>query len=431
MSGLEVDFAAACAGGRCRACAAQRLEPVLDLGPMPASDALRTREMLGGAEPRHPLRAAFCPGCGLLQLLSAPPPELLFGERYLYFSSFSPELLAHARSNALEMIDRARLGRKSLVVEIAANDGYLLRNFVERGIPALGIEPAPAQAEAARRAGIPVLQEFFGAELAERLAAEGRRADVLFASNVLAHVPDTRGFTAGIARLLAPGGTAVIEVPYVRDLVEQCAFDTIYHEHQCYFSVTALAALFEAHGLVLQDLRRIPIHGGSLRLYLGRGGEPGRAVRELLAEERRMGLERLGYYAGFADRVEGLCAALRALLERLKAAGNRIAAYGAAAKGTILLNKAGIGPRLLDFVADRNTYKHGRFMPGVDLEIVPAEALAERRPDAVLLLAWNFREEILAQQAAYLESGGRFIVPIPWPEVVEGCAAGRPGRKDA
>jgi hypothetical protein len=282
----------------------------------------------------------------------------------------------------------------------------------------LGIDPAPGPVAAARARGIDTLQAFFGAQLARELAAQGKIADVIHANNVLAHVADTNGFVAGIATLLKDDGVAIIEAPYVRDLIDHGEFDTIYHEHLCYFSVTALRNLFERHGLFLNRVEPLAIHGGSLRLFVEKQARPTRSLAEYLDSERRLGLDRLAYYAGFSVRVAAIRSELTALLQDLKRRGARIAGYGAAAKGTIMLNYAGVGPDLLDFVVDRNVHKQGRYIPGVRLPIEPPERLLQAQPDYVLILPWNFKEEIMTQQHEYRRRGGRFIVPVPRPSIL-------------
>lgn len=402
----------------CRSCGKAALHTFLDLGRTPLADRLVSESQLKQSEPTYPLEVAFCRNCTLVQILETVSPETLFSADYPYYSSFSPALLEHSKSNVHELIDTRRLGSHSFIIELASNDGYLLRHYVERGIPVLGIDPADGPAAAAREAGVKTMNTFFSQELAKQLAAEGKQADVVHANNVLAHVADTNGFVAGLGRILKENGVAVIEVPYVRDLITQVEFDTIYHEHLCYFSLTALDNLFKRHGLYLNDVRELAIHGGSLRLFVECHENPSENIPRLLESERERGIDSIDFYRDFARKVESVKKSLLSLLRGLKGEGKTIAAYGAAAKGSTLINYIDIGTDLVEFVADRNKHKHGRYMPGKHLPIVSADKILEAMPDYLLILAWNFAEEIIHQQAEYQDRGGRFMVPIPEPRIL-------------
>ncbi len=407
----------------CRACGHSPLLPVLSLGTTPLANSLLRSPDAGAHEERFPLDLAFCPSCALVQITDSVPPEQLFSD-YVYFSSFSDTMLRSAETLAQRLTSERGLSPSSLVVEAASNDGYLLQYYARAGVPVLGIEPAAnvaAVAESER--GIPTLVAFFTEQLARDLVSEGRSADVVHANNVLAHVPDINGFVQGIATLLKPDGIAVIEVPYLRDMIDGVEFDTIYHEHLYYFSLSALQGLFTRHGLSIADVEHIPIHGGSLRIFAtpaGAAGDPGGSARvaQMLADEADWGVSVHETYARFGEMVALLRTDLCDMLAGLRGAGASIAAYGASAKGSTLLNFCGIGAETLDFVADRSTVKQGLFTPGTHLPIVPPSALLERMPDYVLLLTWNFAEEILGQQSEYLANGGRFVIPVPTPRVV-------------
>jgi SAM-dependent methyltransferase len=401
----------------CRSCGATQLESVLSLGRTPLANALLRAEDLERPEPTFPLELVFCPACALVQITETVPPEELFSH-YLYLSSFSDTMVRHSQELASRLVEERGLSADSLVIEVASNDGYLLQFYKQAGVPVLGIEPAANVAEVAEKKGIPTLVRFFGRELAAELRDSGRRADVIHANNVLAHVADLNGFVAGIALALKDEGVAVIEAPHVKPMIERLEFDTIYHEHLCYYSLTALQPLFKRHGLEIVDVYEIPLHGGSLQVHAALHGRPSERVCALLEEERKAGVGDHSFYRDFGDKVRSLRAELVAMLRSLKSSGSRIAAYGASAKGATLLNYCGVGLETIDFVADRSTVKQGLYTPGAHLPIKAPESLLSERPDHVLLLTWNFADEILEQQAAYRKRGGKFIIPVPEPAIV-------------
>lgn len=401
----------------CRSCGERELITILSLGKTPLANALLTREQLSQKERTFDLDLVFCPSCSLIQITETVPPEELFRE-YFYLSSFSETMLRHSEENVQELIQSRDLDGNSLVVEIASNDGYLLQYYKRAGVPVLGIEPARNIAQTAVERGIPTICEFFDTDLAQKLIADGKRADIVHANNVLAHVPDLNGFVRGIQSLLKDSGVAVIEVPYVKDMIDRNEFDTIYHEHLCYFSLTALDNLFRRHGLLISDVKRLDIHGGTLRIYARKKDSAQSAVVEKMLAEEGEWVRNDDFYRGFGEEVERLRRDLVHTLSSLKAEGKRIAVYGASAKGSTLLNYFGLGRPLLDFVVDRSTIKQGHYTPGTHLPIYSPAVLLNEKPDYVLLLTWNFADEILQQQSEYRKQGGRFIIPIPQVRVV-------------
>jgi SAM-dependent methyltransferase len=402
----------------CRSCGDTRLVPVLDLGSTPIANALVDPGTVS-ADPRYPLAVVLCQGCSLVQLERALPAGAIFDSDYPYYSSYSDALCRHARSHVEQLVTQRGLGPDSFAVEVASNDGYLLRHFVDAGVGALGIDPSPGPAAAAIAAGVPTRVEFFGACAASAIVAQHGHADVVIANNVMAHVPDLDDFVSGLATLLADDGILTIENPSVADLVEHCEFDTIYHEHYSYFSCSSVDALMRRHGLHLNDVEYFPdLHGGTLRWYVAHHRERTQRCQERLDRERADGVTSPAFYRSFAARVRQTQSELRRLLDELHESGARVAAYGAAAKGATLLNSSGVGADRVAYVVDRNEHKQGRAMPGCRIPIAPVERLQLDPPDYLLLLAWNFADEIMAQQAAYRAGGGRFIIPVPSPRIV-------------
>ena len=388
---------------------------MIDLGKSPLCERFLGADELETMEPFYPLHVRTCSRCWLAQLPAFVTPTEIFAE-YAYFSAFSDSWIEHARSYVEMIAERLALTAESLVVELASNDGYLLQHFLPRGIPVLGVDPAANVARAAEERGIPTLVEFFGADLAERLRSEGRRADLVVGNNVLAQVPDLNDFVEGVRVLLAAGGTATFEFPHLARLLEGLQYDTIYHEHFSYFSLFTLQAVLAAHDLRVVDVEELTTHGGSLRVYAAHEDDPrspSDAVRELLAREESEGLRDPACYRRFVDRVNESKRALVDLLIALRRDGKEVVGYGAPGKGNTLLNFCGIRTDFLDYTVDRNPYKHGRFTPGTHIPIHPPERIAETRPDVILILPWNLAKEISAQLAYTAEWGAKLAVPIP------------------
>jgi SAM-dependent methyltransferase len=406
----------------CRFCDAPLEESFCDLGMSPLSNAYLAADELQSMERFYPLHAYVCSRCFLVQLPEFETPEQIFSD-YAYFSSYSDTWLAHARAYTDAMVARFGFGASSQVVEIASNDGYLLQYFREKGIPVLGIEPAANVAQAAIAKGIPTQVRFFGVETAKQLRDEGLQADLLLGNNVLAHVPDINDFVAGMKIALKPRGVITMEFPHLLRLIAARQFDTIYHEHFSYLSFTTTQRIFAAHGLVLFDVEELPTHGGSLRIYARHAEDTARkveaSVAQLVAREAAAGLAQLQTYAGFAEAVRETKRSLLEFLIAAKRAGKRVAGYGAPAKGNTLLNYCGIGPDFLDYTVDRSPHKQGRYLPGTHIPIHAPEKLRETRPDYVLILPWNLKDEIVGQMAHIREWNGRFVVPIPRVEVLE------------
>jgi len=407
--------------GRCRHCSAALQHTFVDLGMSPLCESFLTAAQINSMERFYPLHAFVCDVCFLVQLQEFVSPSEIFSE-YAYFSSYSDSWLAHARTYTDRMIERWNLTGESRIIEVASNDGYLLQYFVARGIPALGIEPAANVAAAAVEKGVPTRVAFFGRQTARELAAEGARADLLIGNNVLAQVPDLADFVGGLALALQPRGVITMEFPHLLRLMEGNQFDTIYHEHFSYFSLLSACSIFESSELVIFDVEELPTHGGSLRIYARHRADDSKPitdnVRALLAQERAVGLDSIERYATFRAQVEATKRRLLTLLIEAKRDGRSIVGYGAPGKGNTLLNYCGIRTDLLDYCVDRNPYKHGRFTPGTHIPIYPPDRIDATKPDYLLILPWNLRDEIVAQMDHIRGWGGRFIVPIPEASII-------------
>ena len=400
----------------CRFCEAPLTRQFVDLGMSPLCESFLGPEQLDMMEPFYPLTVYVCERCMLVQLPQYVSAAHIFRE-YAYFSSYSDSWLDHSRHYVDAMIERFDLGPRSSVVEIASNDGYLLQYFLARGIPALGIEPAENVARAAIAKGVPTVVDFFGRRAADELSVQGIRPNLMTANNVLAHVPDLNDFVAGFRRLLAPTGVVTIEFPHLLRLIEGNQFDTLYHEHFCYFSFMVASAVLAAHGLIVFDVEEWPTHGGSLRVFARHAENeslsPAPRVAAMSGREAAAGLNALDSYGCFAQRVIQTKHCLLEFLIAAKRSGNRIVGYGAPGKGNTLLNYCGIRTDFLDYTVDRNPYKHGKFLPGTHIPIFPPEKIRQTRPDYVLILPWNLKEEIIDQLGYIRTWGGRFVVPIP------------------
>jgi hypothetical protein len=406
----------------CRFCGTALRQTFVDLGMSPLCENYLSAAQLNQMEPFYPLRVFVCLNCFLVQLQEYVSPETIFSE-YAYFSSYSDSWLAHARTYTEKMIHCLGLNSRSDVIELASNDGYLLQYFVAAGIPCLGIEPAANVADAATKKGVHTLVEFFGRETAARLAAEGKQADLLLGNNVLAQVPDLNSFVAGMKILLKPQGVITMEFPHLLRLMEECQFDTIYHEHFSYFSLHAAERIFVAHGLTLFDVEEISTHGGSLRVYARHVEDQSKpispALDELRGREKEAGLETAAAYSYFAERVTDIRCALLEFLIAARREGKKVAGYGAPGKGNTLLNYCGVHSDLLPYTVDRNPYKQGKFLPGSHIPIYSPEHVHETRPDYLLILPWNLKGEIMQQMSSIRRWGGRFLVPIPEVQVYE------------
>ncbi len=403
----------------CRSCGSENLQDIIYFGETPLSDALLTEKQLTEEEIKVPLTLAFCPNCSLVQIREEVDPEVLFCRDYPYYSSVSKSLMEHFGNSAKEIIKMRNLNENSMVIEAASNDGYMLKHFVSQKISVLGIDPAEGPAKIAEQNGVNTLNTFFTVKLAKKLRDEQNiSADVFLANNVLAHVPDLNGFVEGIAILLKETGVAVIESPYLVDLVDHSEFDTIYHQHLCYYSVTALDKLFRRHGLFLNDIKHVQIHGGTLRLFIEKNENVSQTVKTYLEEEKRRKVDTFEYYENFAEKVVRIKKELLKILDEVKTENKKIIGYAAAAKANTLMSYIGIGSNYLEYIADLSKFKQGKFFSGNHLPIVSPERILEDMPDYMLIMAWNFAEEIMSQQSEFKNSGGKFIIPIPTPKII-------------
>jgi SAM-dependent methyltransferase len=410
------------ASGSCRLCGAGLTHSLVDLGKSPLCETFLDARQIDMMEPFFPLHVLVCDSCWLVQLKEYVAADGIFTDHYPYYSSFSTSWVAHAKAYCEMITKRRSLTKDHFVVEIACNDGYLLQHFPPLGVTnILGVEPTANTAEVAAGKGIPVAVDFFGVGLAKRIEAKNGKADLILGNNVLAHVPDLNDFVGGVKALMKQGGIATFEFPHLQNLIEQNQFDTIYHEHFCYFSAIAIDALAKRHELVFFDVEEIPTHGGSLRVSLAHEGEEevSQNVRDLIAREEALGYKTVALYSAYEEQVKATKRKLLAFLIEAKNAGKSVVGYGAPGKGNTLLNYCGIGADFIDFTVDRNPHKHGRYTPGTHIPVLPVEALDAAKPDYVLILPWNLRKEIVAQMAHIGQWGGKFVVPIPEATIID------------
>jgi hypothetical protein len=405
----------------CRFCGSALQNTLVDLGMSPLCESYLSADQLNKMEPFYPLHVRVCYQCFLVQVDEYVSPDHIFTE-YAYFSSFSDTWLKHAAEYVDMIVGRLSLGKASLAVELASNDGYLLQNFVKIGVPALGVEPAVNVAKVAIEKGVPTLVKFFGRETAKEMVAARKQADLVIGNNVLAQVPDLNDFVGGVRIVLKPQGVATLEFPHLMKMMEENQYDTIYHEHFSYFSFIAVEKIFAAHDLTLFDVDELPTHGGSIRIYARRREDAtkpvGNRVVELRNRELSAGFDCMETYSTFGEKVKESKRSLMHFLIQAKRSGKRVAGYGAPGKGNTLLNYCGIRTDFLDFTVDRNPYKQGKFLPGTHIPIFPPEKIIETKPDYVLILPWNFKDEIIKQMAVIREWGGKFVVPIPTVKII-------------
>ena len=402
---------------KCRFCGNDLTHEFIDLGHSPPSNSFLSEEELNQPEVHYPLKLFVCDRCFLVQIDEYKNSQEIFSDRYIYFASFSSTWLEHSKKYVDMIVKRLNLGSDSLVIEIASNDGYLLQYVKEKNIPCLGIEPSSATAGAAREKGIEVIESFFGAVLAEQLREKAKQADLIIGNNVLAHVPDINDFVKGLGIIIKPEGTITMEFPHLVSLIEKNQFDTIYHEHFSYLSLTVVKDIFNAHGMVIYDVEELPTHGGSLRIYAGLRNNNGKRISEnvaaLLEQEHKAGVSCIEYYKGYQERVRAVKYELLTFILREKEQGKRFAAYGAAAKGNTLFNYCGIGKDMIEYVVDASPHKQNKYLPGTHIPVVSEAVLKEKKPEYVLVLPWNIRDEIIEQLAYIREWGGKFVIAVP------------------